>query len=209
MPIVNSDQTIALYQPMLQRIAYQLVRRKEDAEDIVQETFLKWLAAERNKIENTKAYLVTAVRNNCLTHLQSLKKKKEEYLEAIQKSDFVLWFRESNFAHLDLDVDMEKAIKVIHAKLEPLERAVFILKEVFDVDYDALQKIFDKKKDHCRQLVCRARKKLNEEASRIQFNLADVQTLLGGFRKSCEKGNLLDVLQVLKNDLRSVNSKKS
>lgn len=194
---------------MLQRIAYQLVRCKEDAEDIVQETFLKWLAAERHKIENTKAYLITSVRNNCLTHLQSLKKKKEEYIEAIQKSDLMQWFKESNFAHLDLDVDMEKAMKVIHAKLEPLERAVFIMKEVFDVDYDALQKIFDKKKDHCRQLVCRARKKLNEETSRIQFNLADVQTLLGGFRKSCEKDNFLDVLQVLKSDLSSSNSKKS
>jgi len=194
---------------MLQRIAYQLVRRKEDAEDIVQETFVKWLAAERHKIENTKAYLVTSVRNNCFTHLESLKKKKEEYLDAIQKSEWMLWFKESSFSHLDLDVDMEKAIRVIHAKLEPLERAVFILKEVFDVDYDALQKIFDKKKDHCRQLVCRARKKLNEETSRIQFNLPDVQNLLGGFRKSCENGNILDVLQVLKSDLSSPISRKS
>jgi len=193
---------------MLQRIAYQLVRCKEDAEDIVQETFVKWLAAERHKIENTKAYLVTSVRNNCFTHLQSLKKKKEEYLGAIQKSEWMLWFKESNFSHLDLDVDMEKAIRVIHAKLEPLERAVFILKEVFDVDYDALQKIFDKKKDHCRQLVCRARKKLNEETSRLQFNLPDVQNLLGGFRKSCENGNILDVLQVLKSDLSSPISRK-
>jgi DNA-directed RNA polymerase specialized sigma24 family protein len=61
---MNNAQAIALYQPMLQAIAYNLVRCKADAEDIVQETFLKWLTLGPQKVENTKAYLITAVRNN-------------------------------------------------------------------------------------------------------------------------------------------------
>ena len=77
---MNQEQTIILYQPMLQAIAYNLVRCKQDAEDIVQETFLKWLTLGQQKIENTKAYLIKAVTNNCLNHLNSLEKRKRNCL---------------------------------------------------------------------------------------------------------------------------------
>jgi RNA polymerase sigma-70 factor (ECF subfamily) len=206
---MNPAHAIALYQPTLQRIAYNLVRCKQDAEDIVQETFLKWLSTEKGKIENTKAYLIAAVRNNCLTHLESLKKKKEECLDALQKSEWMHRIRETHLAHLDLDVELEKAFRILHTKLEPLERAVYVLKEVFDVDYEALQKIVDKKKDHCRQLVCRARKKLNDETARLQLSLPDARALMAQFKKSCELGNTGELIEALKNEVSAPNSKKS
>ncbi len=121
------------------------------------------------KIQNTKAYLIKAVTNNCLNHLNSLRKKKEEYLDSINVSEFIHRFKENNFAHLDLEADLAKAFKVMQAKLEPLERAVYLLKEVFDIDYESLQTIVDKKKEHSRQLLCRAKKKLSEETSRMLF----------------------------------------
>lgn len=198
---MNPAQAIALYQPTLHRIAYNLVRCKEDAEDIVQETFLKWLSQESTKIENTKAYLIKAVTNNCLSHLQSLKRKKEECLDAINNTEWMHRFKETSFSHLDLEADLERAFNLIHAKLEPLERAAYLLKEVFDVDYDALQTLIDKKKDHCRQLVCRAKKKLNDETSRIHFDLPDIKARVASFRKSCEMGNARDFVQALKNDV--------
>ncbi len=207
--IVNTAQTIALYQPTLHRIAYNLVRCKEDAEDIVQETFLKWLSTERSNIENTKAYLIASVKNNCLSHLNSLKRKKTECIDAIQKSEWMHRIKETNLGHLDLDVELQKAFQIIHTRLEPLERAVYLLKEVFDVDYDALQKIVNKKKDHCRQLVCRARKKLDEETARIQLSLPDMNAMMAGFRKSCDMGNAKDFIQVLKKDVSEAISKKN
>jgi len=206
---VNHAQDILLYQPTLQRIAYSLVRCKQDAEDIVHDTFVKWLSTESGKIENTKAYLIAAVKNNCLTHLCKLKKKKEACLEAIQNSEWMIRIRETQLSHLDFDIELEKAMRVLHSRLEPVERAVYVLKEVFDVDYDALHKIVDKKKDHCRQLVCRARKKLSEEATRIQQGLPDISALMENFRKSCELGNARHVIQALKNDLSRSISKKS
>ena len=206
---MDHSQTIALYQPTLQRIAYNLVRCKQDAEDIVQDTFVKWLNSESSKIENTKAYLIAAVRNNCLTHLEKLKRKKEACMEAIQNSEWMLRIKETQLANLDFDAELEKAMRVLHAKLEPLERAVYVLKEVFDVDYDALQKIVDKKKDHCRQLVCRARKKLSDEATRLQQGLPDISTMMASFRKSCELGNAREMINALKKDLSSLNSKQS
>ncbi len=197
---MNQAQTIALYQPLLHTIAYNLVRCKEDAEDIVQETFVKWLSIDQKPIDNTKAYLVRAVTNNCLTHLNSLRKKKEEYMDNV--SEMIKHFKETNLAHLDMDA----AIKVLHAKLEPLERAVYLLKEVFDFDYEDLQHTFDKKKDHCRQLFCRAKKKLSEETSKI--DLPDTSKLLESFRNACHFGNATELIQELKKDIAAAISKK-
>lgn len=193
---MTQAQTIALYQPLLHRIAYNLVRCNADAEDIVQETFLRWLTIDQQKIDNTKAYLIRAVTNNCLSHLDALKRKKEEYLETINASEFVQKLKEVNFSHLDLDVDLKQAFKVLQAKLQPLERAVFLLKEVFDFDYDSLTKTLDKKKDHCRQLLARAKKKLSEKTSNIHIELPT--DLLDKFRTA----NISELIAHLKEDIR-------
>lgn len=193
---MTQAQTIALYQPLLHRIAYNLVRCNADAEDIVQETFLRWLTIDQQKIENTKAYLIRAVTNNCLSHLDTLKRKKQEYLDTINSSEFVQKLKEMNFSHLDLDVDLKQAFKVLQAKLQPLERAVFLLKEVFDFDYDSLTKTLDKKKDHCRQLLARARKKLAEKTSNIHIDIPS--ELMDKFRAE----NISELIAHLKEDIR-------
>lgn len=199
---MTQAQTIALYQPLLYRIAYNLVRSNADAEDIVQETLLRWLTIDQQKIENTKAYLIRSVTNNCLSHLETLKRKKEEYLETISSSEFVQKLKEVNFNHLDLDVDLKHAFKVLQAKLQPLERAVFLLKEVFDFDYETLQKTLDKKKDHCRQLLSRARKKLNEETSKVHFDIPNASGLMDKFRTACTVENISELISHLKDDIR-------
>jgi RNA polymerase sigma-70 factor (ECF subfamily) len=195
---MNHEKTFTLYRPMLQAIAYNLVRCKADAEDIVQETFLKWLTLGPQKVDNTKAYLIRAVKNNCLNHLNSIKAKKEELFSQSNWSELVDRFKETSFAHLDFDVEIAKALKVLQSKLEPLERAVFVLKEVFDFDYEALQEALDKKKDHCRQLFCRAKKKLADESSKINFELSDGVRFIENFKKACHFGNAADLVDQLK-----------
>jgi RNA polymerase sigma-70 factor (ECF subfamily) len=204
---MNQAQTIALYRPLLHTIAYNIVRCKQDAEDIVQETFVKWLTIEQEKIQNTKAYLIRAVTNNCLNHINSLKRKKEEYLD--QVSEAFTRFKETNLSHLDLDVNLAAAMKVLHTKLEPLERAVFVLKEAFDFDYEELQHALDKKKEHCRQLFCRAKKKLSEGTSKIHFDLPDTTTLMENFRKACDFGNASDYISELKKEILGSSKKNS
>ena len=197
---MNQAQTIALYQPMLYSIAYNLVRCKQDAEDIVQETFLRWLNAEQEKIQNIKAYLIKAVTNNCLNHLKTLKRKKEEYLESIHVPEFITKIKESNFANIDLDAYLTGAMKVLHTKLEPLERAVFLLKEIFDVDYDTLHTTLNKKKDHLRQLLSRAKKKLEEEKAKIHFDMPFVSSFVESFKKACQ-GDTDELISSLKRDI--------
>ncbi len=198
---MNPAQTITLYQPLLHSIAYNLVRCKEDAEDIVQETFAKWPVIDQQKIENTKAYLIKAVTNNCLNHLNSLKKKKEEYFSQLNWQELISKFKETNLSKIDLDVNLNAAFSVLHSKLGPLERAVYLLKEVFDFEYDELQVLLDKKQDYCRQLFCRAKKKLNEETSKIHFSMPDTSGLLKSFRDACDLGNATDLIQELKKNI--------
>jgi RNA polymerase sigma factor (sigma-70 family) len=205
---MNHAQTITLYQPLLHTIAYNLVRCRQDAEDIVQETFMKWLSVDHQKIENTKAYLIRAVTNNCLNHLQSLRKKKEEYWDSINFGEMITKFKETNLAHLDLDVNLAAAFKVMQNRLEPLERAVYVLKEVFDFDYEELQKTLDKKKDHCRQLFSRAKKKLSEETAKIHFDMPDTSELIRSFREACHFGNATELVEELKKDIQSPVQKK-
>jgi len=198
---VNQAQAIIIYQPMMHRIAYNLLRCKADAEDIVQDTFVKWLSIDQAKIENTKAYLIKAVTNNCLKHLNTLKKKKEEYWDSIQLSEILTRFKESDFAHIDFEKELSTAFKVIQAKLEPLERAAYLLKEVFDFDYESIQKVLDKKADHCRQLFSRARKKLEDKRSKINLELPDKSNLFESFKNACNLDNVADFVQLLKSDI--------
>jgi RNA polymerase sigma factor (sigma-70 family) len=204
---MNPAQTITMYQPLLQSIAFNILRCKEDAEDIVQETFARWLTVDQKNIENTKAYLIRAVTNNCLKHIELLKKKKEEYIEAIQSSELVHWFREINFNHLDLDIDLKAAFRVLQTKLQPLERAVFLLKDVFDFDYDTVQKALDRNKDHCRQILCRARKRLSDETSKIHVDLPSGSALLESFRKACDINNMAGLVAELRKEIGSIGKK--
>ena len=177
-----------------------MLRSKADAEDIVQETFIKWLSQEQEKIKNTKAYLIKAVRNNCINHLNALKRKKVEYLESIHWPEIVEKIKETtDLSHLDLETELSKAFHVLQSKLEPLERAVYVLKEVFDFDYKALQQLLDKKQEHCRQVFCRAKKKLQDETNHFNAVFQPKKAaLLESFRKACDFGQPLDLIAQLR-----------
>jgi RNA polymerase sigma factor (sigma-70 family) len=205
---MNQAQAIALYQPMLQTIAFNLLKCKEEAEDIVQETFLKWLCIDQSHIENTKAYLITAVTNSCLNHLKALRAKKVEYWDSLQLADKLGKFWEMDLGAFDVEAEVAAALKVLQRKLEPMERATYLLKDVFNVEYDALQEILDKKSDNCRQMLCRARKKLNQETDKFKFELPDTSPLLESFRKACEFGTVSDLIADLKKDIGGASQKK-
>lgn len=190
---MNTSQIILSYQPMLQQLAYKIVACKEDAEDIVQETLLKWLALDKEKIENTKAYLIKAVTNNCLKHLQVLKTQKRAYLDSV--AEVVHRFKETNLSSLDLDTHIHHALGVIVVHLKPVEQAVFLLKEIFGYDYESLQEILNKKKAHCRQLFCRAKKKITSAAN--QGRLPDTSRIAAKFKVACELGSITALLSYL------------
>ena len=122
-------------------------------------------------------------------------------------SQLVVKFKESDFAQLDFEKELSAAFKVIQSKLEPLERATYLLKEVFDFDYTAIQKVIDKKADHCRQLFSRAKKKLNENAP-IKTESSSASQLFESFKNACTVDNATELISHLKRDIAEAISKK-
>ena len=196
-------QIIALHQPALCQLALRLVKCKADAEDIVQDTFLKWLSIDPAHIADTKAYLVRAVTNNCLNHLKRIKSKKEAFLDGLDWTEILSKrVKEMDISNLDLHIDLHAALSIVQHKLEPLERAVYLLREVFNFDYDALQEVLERKKDHCRQLFSRAKAKLGQEAKRITFELPACPQWIEKFKLACESGVSNELVQELQREIR-------
>lgn len=187
---MNHSATIALYQPILQSIAVKIVGSIHDAEDIVQDTFLKYLSTDNSKIENIKAYLIKSVTNRSLNHVNASKQKKKDYLESVKLPEL---FEKIDFSHLDLKEEVTTALNILHKKLGPLERGLFLLREGFDFEYDELQDIFNKKKDHCRQLVCRAKEKLSKETEKFTLSF-DVDKYFEAINKASQKGDFNELM---------------
>ncbi len=201
--LLTSTQ-ISQYEPFLRSLALKIVGSIEDAEDIVQEVFLKFFSRNVEKIENVKAYLAKAVVNSCYTHLEALKKKKDECINKISSAELFELYKD--IPKIDLEIELSEALKLLSKKLEPMEKAVFILREVFDFDYADMQDILDKKMDNCRQLLRRAKLKLNQDIPKINFNNNGDQhrTFFENFKKACHLGSASEMIA----DLLSDTSKK-
>lgn len=210
---MNNEQAIVLYQPMLQQLAMRIVGSIADAEDIVHDTFIKWLTCDNEKIENTKAYLIKAVTNNCLNHIEKIKRKKDELLEDWHLSSFIDQQKEKDFFKFDLENEVSAALHILHKKLEPIEKSVFVLREIFNVEYEEIQEIVDRKKENCRKLFSRAKEKLSVETSKIKIDIPhlsaelkrryDHSELFESFKNAAFMGNISELINELKRDINT------
>lgn len=197
---MNDERVISMYQPMLVSIAYKMVNNLMDAEDIVQDTLLKFLSSNRQHIQNIKAYLIKSVTNNCINHLKKLKQNAEELIDPLLHAEWIGSF-DFDFQKVDLDIELSAALKVLMQKLEPSERAVYLFREVFSFDYSEIAEIVEKKKDNCRQLFCRAQSKLQEEKSRFNLNMDHHRQTFNSFVESCREGSFKNLIDSLKSDI--------
>jgi len=171
-----------------------MVGTLEDAEDIVQDTFEKWLSIDVESIHNTKAYLVRSVRNNCLQFLNSLKHKfSQKTTDTDENADIVDENQSTSFFQFDLEAQVQQAWDVLHRKLEPVEKSIFVLREVFSLEYDEMQQIFDKKADNLRQIVSRARGKIKDHQSLTKGG-KPIVSVPEGFWPACQAGNFTDMI---------------
>lgn len=197
---MGDERTIASYQPILVSIAYKMVNNLMDAEDIVQDTLLKFLSSNRDHIQNTKAYLIRAVTNNCINHLKKLKLNAEEIIDPLLHAEW-LGALDFDFQKIDLEAELSQALKVVMQKLEPNERAVYLFREVFSFDYSEIAEIVEKKKDNCRQLFSRAQSKLQQEKHRFNLNLDQHKKTFSSFLEGCREGSFKNLVDSLKTDI--------
>jgi len=198
------EQAVAIstYKPMLEQIAFRILQCRADAQDVVQETFLKWMNTNHRKIKDTKAYLIRSVTNNCFKHLDQARIRMTRTIETLPVGSLAHYLSEMDFSHLDLDEYLERAMGTIHLRLEPLERAVFLLREAFELDYDAMAAELGRRADHCRKLFSRARFKLSLPDFHFPSEMPDVSGIMETFLQCSHSGDPASLIRRLVGDLK-------
>ncbi len=183
-------EVFAEYRSYLFTLAYRMLGSVMDAEDLVQESFLRWQQASLATIRSPKAFLSTVVRNLCLNHLQSARVRREECSDG-PSFESTLFEPATDPASDQLLADsLTSAFLVLLERLSPKERAVFLLREVFDCDYDEIAEIIRKNAVTCRQMLRRAKQHIRLEQSRFAASPEQLETLMRQFTNTCATGDL-------------------
>lgn len=153
---MKKEEAFSNYRPLLFAIAYKMTGTIAGSEDILQDVFEKWLKVEA-LVHNLKAYLAKAITNLCLSFLKEKQKERENY--------FGLWLPEplhEEYADALPDEELSFGFLLLFERLSPLERAVYILRESFDLPDAEIAQNFALKEDHCRQHYHRAKERLQK-----------------------------------------------
>lgn len=202
--MTNPDiDSFEAYRPLMFSIAYRMLGTITEAEDIVQETYLRYQRVPLEEIGSLKAFLSTVVTRLCLNHLELARNQRETYIgpwlpePALTASD--PRFIPTSRAELHDSISM--AFLVLLEQLSPLERAVFLLREVFDYDYDEIAAIMEKDEAACRQLFSRARKHIADHRPRFKPDPNEHRQLLKQFVEAVTTGNVEGVIQLLADEV--------
>src|SRR5258705_6548599 len=141
-------------------IAYRMLGTASDAADVVQEAWLRWQRADANEIDSPRAYLSTVVTRLAIDHLKSARVQREHYVGPWLPEPLVEETGASPADQLVLAESLSMAFLLVLEELGPVDRAVYILRELFDYPYDDVARIVGKTPEHCRQLLHRARSRV-------------------------------------------------
>ncbi|MER6632986.1 RNA polymerase sigma-70 factor [Streptomyces sp. NPDC000987] len=184
---------------LLFTVAYEMLGSAADAEDVLQETWLRWAGVDLAAVRDPRAYLVRITTRQALTRLRTLGRRKESYVGT--------WLPEPLLTAPDVAEDVELADSVSMAMLlvletlAPTERAVFVLREVFDVGYDEIAEAVDKSPAAVRQIAHRARAHVAARRPRGTVSPAETRSALDAFRRAVETGDLQCLVDILAPDV--------
>jgi RNA polymerase sigma-70 factor, ECF subfamily len=178
------------HRPLLFGIAWRMLGNPADAEDILQEAFIRWQRVLEAEIRSHRAFLVTMVTRLCLNHLNLARVKKELSLG----TEFALENLPSAEVNVVNDSELAEALdaafSVVLQCLSPIERAVFLLREVFDRDYSEVARIVEKSEENCRQILRRARERIAGKKPRFQRTFEHQETMLHEFLNATTTGDI-------------------
>jgi RNA polymerase sigma-70 factor (ECF subfamily) len=198
-PATQAD-TFAEHRPLLFSISYRMLGSVMDAEDIVQEAYLRWQAAPRAEVISPKSFLSTVVTRLCIDELRSARVRREQYAGPWLPEPIVTEEQPME-EHAALADSLSLAFLVLLENLSPTERAVFLLRDVFDYDYIEIARMVDKSEANCRQILSRARRKIRERQRPYQPSHQHVTTLLERFVQAAQNGDMHGLLELLADDV--------
>ena len=197
---VDTARTFEAHRRHLMGIAYRMLGSVSEAEDAVQETYLRWHRAEQGEVRNARAFLTRVVTRLCLDQLKSARRRRETYVgpwlpePVLEAADYAAE-AENDYAH-----DMSVALMLALERLSPLERAAFILHDVFEVGFDEVGAALGRSGAACRQLSSRAREHLRTERPRFKVSPEDSDRFANAFLKASQSGDTSDLRSLLAAD---------
>ena len=165
-------------------LAYRMLGSRADAEDIVQEAYVRWHEVTKDRIDNPEAWLVTTTSRLAIDRLRRLKTEREAYVGQWLPQPIVTDAPPDR--HLDLADDLSMAFLTLLERLAPEERAAFLLHDVFDVGYPEIASVLEKTESAARQVVHRARERVRGERKRFDVSDSAKETLLQRFLAATE-----------------------
>jgi len=187
--------------PLLWSIAYRMLGSWADAEDVVQEAFVRWQRTTDQEIASPRSFLVTAVSRLCINQLQSARARREEYTGQWLPEPVPTGDTGDPDAALRVDESLSTAFLVLLEKLTPAERAVFLLREVFEYDYDEIADIIGQTATNCRQILRRARQHVADCRPRFISSPEERSGLAQRFVEASRHGDMRGLLALLSEDV--------
>jgi RNA polymerase sigma-70 factor (ECF subfamily) len=182
-------------------IAYRLLGSASDAEDVLQEAFLRWDRARPEDLNSPRAFLATIVVRLCMDELRSARARREVYVGPWLPEPLLTSGRSDLTDSVVLRESLSFAFLLMLEKLSPLERAVFVLREVFDYDYAEIAPTVAKSDANCRQAFHRARQRLAQQESRFEASREQQEQLTEQFLRASGSGDVQGLLTLLAEDV--------
>jgi RNA polymerase sigma-70 factor (ECF subfamily) len=194
-----ATEAFIAHRNLLFTVAYEMLGSAADAEDVLQETWLRWVGVDLGTVREERAYLVRIVTRRALDRLRTLGRRRESYVGP--------WLPEPLLTTPDVAEDVEladsvsMAVLLVLETLAPIERAVFVLREVFDLEYDEIAEAVDKSPAAVRQIAYRARAHVAARRPRGTVSPAETRAALQAFQRAVETGDLQGLLDTLAPDV--------
>jgi len=195
---MSDAQTFEAHRGRLTGLAYRMLGARADAEDAVQDAFVRWSAASaRERIDNDEAYLVRTVTRLCLDRLKSARARREIYVGPWLPEPIADTAALSPHTHAELADDLSFALLLALDRLTPAERAAFLLHDVFDAPFSEVAATLEKSEAACRQLAARARKAVHEARPAPAAPSSEHERLLNAFAAAAASGDLAGLKALL------------
>ena len=180
------------HRPRLTRIAYRMLGSVAEAEDVVQDAWLRWNAADRTQVRDPAAFLVRTITRLCLDVLKSARSRRETYIGP--------WLPEPVVEPVEPDDGLSLALMMALERLSPLERAAFLLHDVFGARFEEVARALDRDPAACRQLAARARAHVRAAKPRFPVTAEDGQRISAVFFAAVQSGDVTGLRRLLAED---------
>lgn len=203
----DATLTFNRHRPRLQGIAYRMLGAMGEAEEVVQDAWLRWHEAEKDSFDSAEAWLVTVVTRLSIDRLRAAKVQRAHYIGAWMPEPMLTGTPDSPATPeqlLERADNISVAFLAVLERLAPEARAAFLLREVFDADYDEVARTLGKSEAACRQLVHRAKAQVQEGRPRFNVPRETHQRLLRAFADAAARGSLHELKALMSEDVELI-----